>query len=122
MTKVLVIEDEDLIREVVVNLLNAQGFTAIGAEFGSRGLQLAKEFVPDIIFCDVKMPGMDGYEVLRLLRSEPSTADIPFIFLSAQSTSQDVLRQGKILGANGYLNKPFTTNELLEAIAKHLKN
>ncbi len=107
MTKVLVIEDEELIRESILNLLNARGFSAIGAGDGGVGLQLAKEIVPDLILCDVRMPELDGYEVLRALRQDPIVATIPFIFLTAQTT-QDVQRPGQLLGANGYLTKPFT--------------
>ncbi len=120
MTKILVIEDEELIRESILNLLNARGFSAIGAGDGGVGLQLAKEIVPDLILCDVRMPELDGYEVLRALRQDPIAATIPFIFLTAQTT-QDVQRPGQLLGANGYLTKPFTTAELLEAIATHLR-
>ena len=119
MTKVLVIEDEELIRESILNLLNTRGFSAIGAADGRVGLQLAKEFVPDLILCDVRMPELDGYEVLRALRQDPITATVPFIFLTAETT-QDVLSQGQLLGANGYLTKPFTTAELLAAIATHI--
>lgn len=119
MTRVLVIEDEELIRESILNLLNARGFSAIGAGDGRVGLQLAKEIVPDLILCDLRMPELDGYEVLRTLRQDPITATVPFIFLTAE-TSQNVLQQGQLLGA-GYLTKPFTTTKLLEAIATHLQ-
>lgn len=115
---VLVIEDEELIRESILNILNARGFSAIGAEDGSIGLQLAKEIVPNLILCDVRMPQLDGYEVLRQLRQNPTTATVPFIFLTAETT-QDVLNQGNLLGANGYITKPFTTAQLLEAIATY---
>lgn len=115
---VLVIEDEELIRESILNILNARGFSAIGAEDGSIGLQLAIEIVPDLILCDVRMPQLDGYEVLRQLRQNPTTATVPFIFLTAETT-QDVLNQGNLLGANGYITKPFTTAQLLEAIATY---
>lgn len=120
MTKVLVIEDDKLIREVTLNILGERGFNAIGASDGSRGLQMAKELVPDLILCDVKMPEMDGYQVLKALREDPLTDGVPFIFLTAQ-TNREVVDQGQILGANGYLAKPFTTAELLEAIATHLQ-
>lgn len=114
------IEDEELIRESIVSLLNARGFSAIGAGDGRLGLQLAKEIVPDLILCDVRMPEVDGYEVLRALRQDPITATVPFIFLTAE-TNQDVLSQGQVLGANGYLTKPFATADLLKEIATHLR-
>lgn len=120
MTKVLVIEDEEVIRESILDILIEAEFIAIGAENGSIGVQLAKELRPDLILCDVKMPELDGYEVFRALRSEPITATIPFIFLTADTT-ENFFRQEQLLGANGYLIKPFTIASLLEAIATYLK-
>ena len=120
MANVLVIEDEELIRESILNLLNTRGFSATGSNNGKLGLQLAKEIGPDLILCDVRLPELDGYEVLRAIRQDPATANIPLIFLTAETT-QDVLSRGQLLGANGYLAKPFTTAELLKAIASHLR-
>jgi CheY-like chemotaxis protein len=120
MTKVLVIEDEELLRETILNILKTREFIAVGAEDGRRGLNLVKEFAPDLILCDIRMPELDGYEVLRALRQDPLTAMVPLIFLTAE-TIQNVERQGQRLGANGYLPKPFTTAELLEVIATHLR-
>ncbi|MBD1942524.1 response regulator [Coleofasciculus sp. FACHB-712] len=120
MTKVLVIEDEEVIRESILDILIEGEFIAIGAENGSIGVQLAKELRPDLILCDVRMPELDGYEVLRALRSDPVTAPIPFIFLTADTT-ENFFHQGQLLGANGYLAKPFTTALLLKAIATHMR-
>jgi DNA-binding response OmpR family regulator len=75
---------------------------------------------PDVIICDIMMPDMDGYEVLKVLRQEPSTIMIPFIFLTAKTERAD-MRQGMNLGADDYLTKPFEIDELLEAIAIRLK-
>lgn len=119
MAKVLVIEDEEILRESILNILKTKGFNAIGASDGRSGLQLAKEFLPDLILCDVRMPELDGYEVLRALRQDSSTATIPFLFLTG-SNIQNVVREGQLLGANGYLTKPFTTAQLLEAIDRGL--
>lgn len=121
MTKVLVIENEQILRESILNILKIRGFSAIGAEDGHRGLQLAKEFVPDLILCDVRMPELDGYEVLAALRQDSITAMLPFIFITAE-TMQNVVRQGQMLGANGYLKKPFSTAELIEAITQGLRD
>jgi len=121
MAKVLVIEDQEVLRESILNILNTRGFNAIGAEDGRRGLQLATEWVPDLILCDIRMPELDGYEVLSSLRQDPLTATIPFLFLTAE-TIQMVASKGKLLGANGYLLKPFTTAELLEAISLELRD
>lgn len=117
--KILVIEDEELIRESILHLLNTRGFNAIGAADGSIGVRLAKEFVPDLILCDVRMPGLDGYEVLKALRSDPITATVPFIFLTAQAIQAE-LYVGQQLVADGYLAKPFAVDALLEAIARCL--
>ena len=114
------IEDDELLRESILHILNTRGFNAISAGDGRSGLELAKEFVPDLILCDVRMPEINGYEVLRSLRQDPVTASLAFIFLTAES-SEDVLRQGELLGANGYLTKPFATVELLEVLETHLR-
>ena len=115
------IENEQILRESILNILKIRGFTATGAENGRRGLQLAKEFLPDLILCDVRMPELDGYEVLAALRQDPITAMLPFIFITAE-TMQNVVRQGEMLGANGYLKKPFSTAELIEAISQGLRD
>ncbi|KJH70969.1 response regulator [Aliterella atlantica] len=120
MTKILVIEDEQLVRENILDLLEAEGFDAIGAENGHVGVTWAWDRKPDLIICDVMMPELDGYEVLKLLRKEPITATIPFIFLTAKADKGD-LRQGMQLGADDYLTKPFTASELLSAIATRLE-
>jgi diguanylate cyclase len=119
MRKILVIEDERASRKLLLKLLQVEGFEAIEAENGSIGLQLAKTQCPDLILCDIMMPEMDGYEVLSRLQQEPATAMIPVICLTAQNERAD-LRRGMELGANDYLTKPFTTAELLSAIATQL--
>ncbi len=119
MIKVLVIEDDQLTRDIILNLLLVREISAIAAADGRAGLQLAKEVIPDLILCDVRMPELSGYDVLAALRQDSTTATIPLIFLTAE-TNQDAIERGQQLGANGYLNKPFTTAELLSAIAPYL--
>ncbi|MBF2068704.1 EAL domain-containing response regulator [Fischerella thermalis] len=120
MTKILVIEDENSVRENLVELLEAEDFEAIDAANGKLGINLALTEVPDLILCDLMMPELDGYGVLTTLRQEPLTATIPFIFLTAKATKTD-FRQGMELGADDYLTKPFTRAELLSAIDGRLK-
>lgn len=120
MKKILVIDDEESIRYNLVQLLTTENFDAIAAEDGRLGLHLAFEVIPDLILCDVLMPELDGYEVLKGLRQNPVTATIPFIFLTAKDTKAD-LRQGMELGADDYITKPFTIDELLGAIATRLE-
>ena len=119
MTKILVIEDDQLTRDIILNLLFLREISAIAAADGRAGLQLAKEIIPDLILCDVRMPELSGYDVLAALRQDSTTATIPLIFLTAE-TNQDAIERGQQLGANGYLNKPFTTAELLSAIAPYI--
>jgi signal transduction histidine kinase len=115
MKKILVIEDEQSVRENLLDLLDAEDFEAIGAADGKVGVELANTHLPDLIICDVMMPELDGFGVLTALRSSPVTETIPFIFLTAKSDKMD-LRQGMSLGADDYLTKPFTRSELLGAI------
>jgi EAL domain-containing protein (putative c-di-GMP-specific phosphodiesterase class I) len=120
MTKILVIEDEEAVRENLLDLLEAEDFETIIAANGKIGLSLAISEVPDLILCDIMMPEIDGYGVLLALRQEPLTATIPFIFLSAKSAKSD-FRQGMDMGADDYLTKPFTRTELLNAIMNKLE-
>lgn len=116
MKKILVIEDEPPVRANILELLEAEDFEAVGAENGFIGAMWAQEHLPDLIICDVMMPEVDGYEVLSALRQVPTTAAIPFIFLTAMADKADI-RQGMDLGADDYLTKPFTRAELLGAIS-----
>jgi DNA-binding response OmpR family regulator len=120
MTKVLVIEDDVQIRKTLTDLLELEGFKAIAAENGVAGVLMAQTEQPDLIMCDVVMPELDGYGVLKQLRQNDVTAIIPFIFLTAKSEHVDV-RQGMELGADDYLTKPFTSAELRRAIATRLE-
>jgi len=120
MKTILVIEDEEFVRENILELLDAEGFEVIGAENGRIGIDLAQEVRPDLILCDVMMPELDGYSVLTKLRQDPVLATTPFILLTAKAAKAD-FRQGMELGADDYITKPFTRAELLGAIAIRLK-
>lgn len=120
MTKILVIEDEESIRENIVELLESEEFEAIGCANGLDGVRLATEQQPDLILCDVMMPELDGYQVLSTLRSQSKTTTIPFIFLTAKADKSDT-RKGMELGADDYLVKPCTADELLRAIISRLE-
>ncbi|MEG4205377.1 response regulator [Microcoleus sp. Pol7_A1] len=115
MKKILVIEDDDLIRETVLELLKSRGFEAVGAENGEVGIELAAQ-IPDLILSDVMMPEVDGLEVFAVLRSQPATASIPFIFMTG-SEMEGVLE----LKADGYIKKPCSAAKILGAIAAQLE-
>ncbi len=121
MKKILVIEDEIFIRENLIELLEIEGFEAVGAENGNVGVQLAREYRPDLILCDVMMPELDGYGVLTALREDSATAMIPFLFLTA-SADRGNLQKIRELGMNDYILKPFNVDKFLEAISDRLDN
>ncbi|MNK30934.1 Transcriptional regulatory protein YycF [compost metagenome] len=120
MIKVLIIEDNDDIRENVIEILQLSGYEVMAAINGNQGAQLAIEKIPDIILCDVMMPELDGYGVLEVVSKNKDTNMIPFIFLTAKAERSD-LRKGMELGADDYLTKPFDDHELLHAIESRLR-
>lgn len=120
MTTILIIEDEVQTKKVLLDSLRFEGFTAIAADNGKAGLDLAQKHRPNLIVCDIMMPEMDGYEVLSTLRKQKSTTAIPIIFLSAKVSMKD-LRLGMDLGAEDYLTKPCTVDRLLTAIKARLR-
>lgn len=120
MEKILVIEDHQIVCKNIKRLLEKEGYSVITADNGSEGLRLAFEELPDVIICDIMMPGMDGYEVIKKLGSDSRTSVIPFIFLTARAEMAD-LRHGMELGADDYLVKPFKAGDLLNAIKVRLE-
>ena len=118
MKKILVIEDNQSILAIIIDILEAN-FLVIVAKNGREGIEKAQQELPDLIICDVIMPEVDGYEVLKSLRKNLVTEAIPFIFMTAKSTKAD-LREGMELGADDYLTKPFTKDELTKAINTRL--
>lgn len=118
--KILVIDDNALFLETLLDLLDSQGFQGLGTQKGLLGLQLAEVQMPDVIICDISMPELSGYEVLTKLRQNPTTANIPFIFITAEpiDNAPYLVRE---LGANGYLTKPFSSSQLILAIKAQLE-
>ena len=119
MTKVLVIEDELFVRENIVDLLEAEDFEVFSTENGILGVLWAQDNEPDLVICDVMMPEISGHDVLAQMRELPETSLTPFIFLTAMADKGDI-RHGMELGADDYLTKPFTRDELLNAITTRL--
>jgi DNA-binding NarL/FixJ family response regulator len=120
MSKILIIEDEPEMRRNLLTILKMEKFTATGAENGRLGVEAARKEKPDLILCDVMMPELDGYGVLRALRDDPSTVSTPFIFLTAKGEKPDI-RAGMDLGADDYLTKPVAKADLLNAIGARLR-
>jgi CRP-like cAMP-binding protein/CheY-like chemotaxis protein len=120
MKKILLIEDNFEVRENTAEILELSGYDIVTAENGKIGVRLAKQALPDLIICDIMMPELDGYGVLRILNQSIETATIPFIFLTAKAEKSD-FRRGMNLGADDYLTKPFEDVELMEVIEMRLK-
>ena len=104
--RVLVIEDDLAVIRVVERSLRAAGFETLAALEGKEGIALAQSRQPDLVLCDIGLPGLDGHGVLQCLRQDEATRDIPFIFLTG-SIAHDDVRLGMRLGADDYLTKPF---------------
>lgn len=113
--KILVIDDEPEITEILEAFLSNAGHKVVSQNSASKGLQMAREYQPDMIFLDIMMPEMDGYEMCERLKDDPATEDIPVIFLTGKDTADD---QGKSFKSGGdmYLKKPFVCERLLEIV------
>ena len=119
MKKVLLIEDDVVLRENTAELLELSGYQVETASNGRAGVEVAKKYQPNIIVCDIMMPELDGYGVLDNLSKNNTTKYIPFIFLSAKTERQDI-RKGMNLGADDYITKPFNEDELISAIESRI--
>ena len=120
MEKILLIEDNEALRENTAEILTLAQFEVIVAENGKAGIEMARMYQPNLIICDIMMPVLDGYGVYQIISKEPSLQEIPFIFLSAKSERND-LRKGMEMGADDYITKPFTDAELINAIHTRLE-
>ena len=118
--KILVIDDEEWLREMVQLALRQKGFDVVEAENGAVGIEIARKELPDLILCDVNMERVDGYLTLSALRNEPTTASIPFILMTGMANSAG-MRHGMELGADDYLPKPFAIDALYAAVDARLK-
>ncbi len=115
MKRILVIEDDDAVRNVIVEALLTRGWRSIEASDGAAGLEAALGELPDLILCDIQMPKMDGFQVLKGVRDNGAMVTVPFIFLTGHG-DKPMMRQGMELGADDFLVKPFTISELLAAL------
>ena len=118
--KILVIDDEEGIRDTLETILSLDGYDVTTAINGEEGIKSAEAHIPDLIICDIMMPIMDGYEVAKRVRENKEMVATPFLFLSAKASHMD-FRKGLGAGADDYLIKPFRNEELLAAIEMRLK-
>ena len=120
MKTILIIDDHTEIRENIAEILQLAGYATLTGENGRKGLEIAMKEKPSLIICDIMMPELDGYGVLHLLRKNPETEYIPFIFLTAKTERND-FRKGMEMGADDFITKPFDDIELLNAIETRIK-
>ncbi|MBN1398400.1 MAG: hybrid sensor histidine kinase/response regulator [Bacteroidetes bacterium] len=118
--RILCIEDDEQMRLIVQMALESAGYEMEEAADGKQGLDRAMETNPDLILCDINMPGMDGFQTLEELRKHKSTAYIPFIFMTGDSP-QKYLRKGMNLGASDFIMKPIEMQDLLKAVEVRLQ-
>jgi DNA-binding response OmpR family regulator/DNA-binding CsgD family transcriptional regulator len=119
MASVLIIEDEQDILENIAEILNFQSYVTFTANNGRQGINIALEKKPDLILCDILMPMINGYDVLQKIREHDEMSHIPFIFITALSEREN-FRKGMTIGADDYLSKPFTHDELTNAVSSLL--
>src|ERR1700689_4456750 len=120
MKKILVIDDEEWLREMIQLALRQKGYDVVEARNGEVGIEMAQKVLPDLVLCDVNMDKVDGYLTLSSLRNLPATASIPFILMTGLADNAG-MRHGMELGADDYLPKPFTTEALYAAVDARLK-
>jgi DNA-binding NarL/FixJ family response regulator len=118
--RILVIEDEPRVRGNIATILKMEGFEVLEASHGDEGVATARRDRPDLVFCDIAMPQLDGHGVLAALRADEATAKIPFVFLTARGSRFDQ-RAGMNLGADDYLVKPVEADDLLAAVRSRLR-
>ncbi len=116
---ILIVDDEIHIRRLTARVLELAGYRVLEASSGPEALRLTQETRPDVITCDISMPGMSGFDVLEILKSQPVTAEIPVIMLTAIGQEKDAARATE-LGAADYITKPFSSTNLIETIQRQL--
>jgi len=120
MAKILVVEDNQASREMISRRLEGRGFSVVAAQDGEQGYALARSESPDVILMDISLPGINGWEVIELLKSESNTRDIPLIVLTAHALVTDRARADEI-GCGDYFSKPVDFQRLLESIGRLLR-
>ena len=118
--KIVVADDEADIRTLLQNELEAEGHTVIPAVDGEDALQKIKDEKPDLVILDIRMPKLDGIQVLQRIKKDPDTRKLPVIMLTVDSSDQDIYK-GYVYGADVYLTKPFKLQDILTGIALAFK-
>ena len=117
---ILVIDDDPINLHLALEILRGHGLEIVSAGDGATGLSLARRLRPDLILLDIRMPGLNGFEVCRQLKADPATVEFPVIFLSALHQFEDKA-QGFAVGGVDYITKPFDARELLLRVTNQLR-
>lgn len=117
--RILIIDDELPLLESITDILELAGYDPLTAQSGSAGISRIKADKPQLVLCDLMMPGTDGYSVLRAMQADESMAQVPVVMLSAKSDT-DTIQRSLAAGAADFVSKPFALNELLAVIERHL--
>ncbi len=118
--KILVVEDEEEVRKVIIDLLENAGYTISFATDGLEAVEILEQEIPELVLSDIMMPNMDGYKLLEHFRAMPGTEETPFIFLTARIENRDI-KKGLSKGADDYMTKPFRVKDLLAIVEIRLK-
>ncbi len=117
---ILIIDDVEINRDILENIIDCMGYRPVVAESGERALELIEEFPPQLILSDISMPGMDGYELCKILKKREKTKDVPIIFISAYDAPEDIV-EGFLVGGEDFITKPFIPEEVEARVGVHLR-
>ncbi len=120
MKKILIVEDEEIVRSNIAEILESENFEVIETDNGISAIKSLENSLPDLIISDIMMPGIDGYDLVKYIQSNPVTSGIPIILLTARSETRDI-RMGMQYGADDYITKPFKANDLISAVKTRLQ-
>ena len=115
--KILIIDDSAVTCSMLTERIKSAGYQTVSVNDGEQGLELMRQELPDLVILDIRMPGMDGFEVCRLAKADPGLANIPILFVTTAGGQKDIDR-GKALGASGYVTKPYDGSLLNEEIKR----
>lgn len=120
MSTILIIEDDEQQRVTLKKVLEIAGYAVLAAADGTSGIEMARSSAPDLILCDIDMPGLSGFQTLKALKDDERTVGLPFVFLTGSSDAM-AGRLGRKLGAEEFIEKPFSFSKLLAVVGTRLK-
>ena len=118
--KILIVDDEPNIVIPLQFLMEQKGYETLVAQSGEEALEMISKEKPDLVLLDIMLPGMDGFEVCEIIRLNPEWRNTRVIFLTAKGRDVDIAK-GMVLGADEYITKPFSNQQIIDAVTKLLK-